>query len=138
MIDTKGAIPVVGINSIVVNNTSEGTGSAVDLAGFDGALMIFNVGAALDVLGGSVYGTFQFQESATTTAGDFTDIAASDLLGGANAVVIDAASEDELVLYRNYIGGKRYVRLLVTITGTHTNGWPIGGVIVKILPRHAA
>ena len=138
MIDTKGAIPVVGINSIVVNNTSEGTGSAVDLAGYDGALMIFNVGASLDSLSGSLYGTFQWQESSTTTAGDFTDIAAADLLGGANAVVIDAAAEDELVLYRNYIGAKRYVRLLVTITGTHTNGWPISGTIVKLNPRHAA
>lgn len=137
MKDSKGAVPVVGLNSIVVNNTSEGTGSAVDLAGYDGALMIFNVGAALDTLSGSVYGTFQWQESTTTTAGDFTDIAAADLLGGDNDVVIDAASEDELVLYRTYVGAKRYVRLLVTITGTHTNGWPIGGTIVKFNTRHA-
>jgi hypothetical protein len=137
MIDTKGAVPVLSINSIVVNNTSEGTGIGVDLTNFDGALMVFNVGAALDTLSGSVYGTFQWQESTASGSG-YADIAAADLLGGDNAVVIDAAAEDELVLYRTYIGSKRYVRCLVTITGTHTNGWPISATVIKLNPRHAS
>jgi hypothetical protein len=137
MIDTKGAVPTKCINAIVVNNTSEGTGGYVDLAGYDAALMIFDVGAALDTLSGSVYGTFSWQESDASGSG-FANVAAADLLGGDNDVVIDAAAEDELVLYRTYIGSKRYVRLLVTITGTHTNGWPISGVVVKLNPRHAS
>lgn len=138
MEDTKGAVVVQGLNAIVVNNTSEGTGSAVDLQGFEGAIMVFNVGVALDTLSGAVYGTFQFQECDTTSGGSFTDIAAADLLGGDNDVVIDISTEDEVIIYRNYIGAKRYVRLLATITGTHTNGWPISGCIVKMFPRHAS
>jgi hypothetical protein len=137
MIDSKGAVPVVSINAIVVNNTSEGTGTGVDLAGFDGALMVFDVGTALDTLSGSVYGTFQWQESSASGSG-YADIAAADLLGGDNAIVIDDAAEDGLLLTRTYIGSKRYVRLLVTITGTHTNGWPISGTVIKLNPRHAA
>ena len=36
-----------------------------------------------------------------------------------------------------YVGGKRYLRLVLAKTGTHTNGTPISGVIVKSRPRVA-
>ena len=36
-----------------------------------------------------------------------------------------------------YVGGNRYLRLVLAKTGTHTNGTPISGVIVKSRPRVA-
>jgi hypothetical protein len=137
MDDTKGAVPVFSLNAVSVTDTASGTGTYVDLQGFDGALMIADVGKQLDTLSGSNYGTLTFEESDASGSG-FSAIGATDLLGGDNSVVIDAAAEDELVIYRTYIGNKRYVRMVMTITGTLASGWPCSFVVVKMLPRHAA
>src|SRR5512141_2751942 len=91
-------LPVKTLTPIVGNTTAEGTGDAVDLAGFDAALMLAHVGVSGASLAAGLKWTVQFQESDTTTAGDFTDIAAADLLGGANNVVIDDAAEDDVII----------------------------------------
>lgn len=129
-------LPVQSIVPIVGNNTGEGTGVGVDLQGFEGALMITHIGQSGDTLSGSVFMTVSFQESDALGSG-YANIATAELLGGANDVVIDAAAEDEVVVSRAYVGAKRYVRALITFTGTHTNGTPISAVIVKGIPRHA-
>jgi hypothetical protein len=128
-------LAVKSIDPIVGNNTTEGTGTGVDLAGFDAALMLAHLGVSGDTLSGSVYVTVGFQESDSLGSG-YADIAAADLLGGANNVVVDAAAEDEVIIQRSYIGAKRYVRVLITFTGTHTNGMPISAVVIKGLARH--
>lgn len=138
MKDTKGAIPVFSLNAVSLTDTATGTGTAVDLKGFDGALMVADIGTQLDTLSGSNYGTISFQECATTTAGSFTNVAAADLLGGDNDIIIDAAAEDAIVHYRTYVGSKRYLRIIMTVTGTLASGWPCSFVIVKMKPRHAA
>jgi len=120
----------------VLGKTTQ-TGAEVDLQGFEGALMAAHVGQSGDTLSGSIKMTVSFQESDTTTSGDFANVAAADLLGGANDVVIDDATEDEVIVTRGYLGSKRYVRILVTYDGTHTNGTPISAVVIKGLPRHA-
>ena len=120
----------------VLGKTTQ-TGAEVDLQGFEGALMAAHVGQSGDTLSGSIKMTVSFQESDTTTSGDFANVAAADLLGGANDVVIDDSTEDEVIVTRGYLGSKRYVRILVTYDGTHTNGTPISAVVIKGLPRHA-
>ena len=124
------------IDPIVGNNDTEGTGIGVDLQGFKGALMIAHLGVSLDTLSGSVYVTVKFQESDVLGSG-YADIAAADLLGGSNGIVIDDPVEDEVIIARGYIGSKRYVRILIDHTGTHTNGFPYSAVVIKGFPRHA-
>jgi len=128
-------VPVKTIDPIVGNNTSEGTGVGVDLQGYEGCQMIAHLGASLDTLSGSVYVTVSFQHSDASGSG-YANIADADLHGGDNDVVVDAAAEDEIVIYREYTGDKRYARVLITFTGTHTNGFPISAVIVKGFARH--
>ena len=123
------------ILSIVGNNTTEGTGTAVDLQGYRGALAIFNIGQSGDTLSGSVYITVSLQESADGSTG-WASVAAADL-EGTNDQVIDAAAEDETVIQMGYKGSLRYVRAYIAFTGTHTNGIPIGAVVVKGFPCHA-
>jgi hypothetical protein len=130
-------LPVYSIIPILGNTTAEGTGTAVDLQNFEGALMLACLGDSGDTLSGSVYWTIAFQHSDTTTAGDFVDIPAADLKGGVNGIVVDAPAEDQILVARAYAGAKRYVRILFTQTGTHTNGTPLAGVVVKGYPRHA-
>ena len=129
-------LAVKSIDPVLGNNTSEGTGMGVDLAGFNGALLLAHVGQSGDTLSGSVYITVKFQECDTDTPGSYTDIADDDLHGGANGVVIDDAAEDEVIVQRGYVGSKRWVRALLAFTGTHTNGTPISAAVVKGLPAH--
>lgn len=136
MKDTKGATPVASLNAFSLTTTGNGTGVYADLKGYESALMIAAIGTQLDTLSGSNYGTFSWQESAASGSG-FTNIAAADLLGGDNDLVIDAAAEDDVVASRTYIGSKRYVRIICTVTGTLASGWPCAFIVVKMNPRHA-
>jgi hypothetical protein len=80
-------------------------GDAVDLQGFGSALLAVTTGA---IVGAGLF-DLKMQESNTTTDGDFTDVAADDLLG--TMPVSLAAS----TIYRQgYIGSKRYVRAAFT------------------------
>lgn len=124
-------LAVQSLVPILAHTTADGTGLGVDLAGFDGAMMIAHVGQSGDTLAVGLKWTVQFQECATNTAGSFTDIADADLEGGVNGVVIDAAAEDEVVIARGYKGALRWLRVLFTQTGTHTNGTPLSAVIIE-------
>lgn len=124
----KSILPIVG------NNDTEGTGTGVDLKGYEGCLVIFEVGVSADVLSGSVLLTLQVQESDDDAA--YSNVAAADLIGGANGIVIDDPAEDDVIHVRGYNGSKRYVRAFIDFTGTHTNGTPIAATVVRGLPRH--
>lgn len=121
-------VPILG------NTTAEGTGVYADRQGFQDAVMVAQVGISGDTLSGSLYWTIAFQESDAPGSG-FANIAAADLDGGANDWVINAPAEDPTTIVRGYKGVKRYLRILFTQTGTHTNGTPIAGVILLGRPN---
>lgn len=83
-------------------------GVTVDTAGFGTALMIVNTGA---IAGDGDY-SIAMQESDTTTDGDFADVAADDRIGA-----IPATLEANKVYRQAYIGGKRYLRAVITKAG---------------------
>lgn len=83
-------------------------GGAIDLQGFGSALIVFNTGAIASA--GDFTG--KVQESYTTTDGDFTDVAAVDLVGALPASLA-AASTASL----SYIGKRRYIRVVATKNG---------------------
>lgn len=96
------------------------TSAAIDLLGFDSAMLVVNTGAIASA--GNF--TAKLQESDTTTSGDFTDVAAGDLIGTLPAVLVAST-----VYKQSYIGNKRYVRLVTTKnSGTSIAA---GAVIVK-------
>lgn len=137
MLSTIAANKVVqNLVPILANNTGEGTPAAgADRQGFKDCLMIAQQGISGDTLSGSLYWTISFQESDDDSA--WSNIAAADLEGGSNDHVIDAAAEDPTTIIRGYRGTKRYVRILWTATGTHTNGTPIAGVVLLGRPWRA-
>lgn len=103
-----------------LNYTATTSGAAVDLKGAESALVQISVGA----VAGS--GTFKIQESATTTDGDFTDVADADLIGltGNTSGTAVTASTDYKV---DYIGRKRYIRVRMSAAATTCN---VCGVVV--------
>jgi len=89
----------------VVSATTKGT--EVDLQGFNSATVVVNTGA---IAGDGLY-AMSVQESDTTTDGDFTDVAAADLLGA-----FPAGLEASSVYKVGYKGSKRYIRAVITKT----------------------
>lgn len=125
MRDLKSNIGVVAALAPAVLSATA-TGAAVDLAGFGSAVAVVNTGAIVSA--GDF--TAKLQESDTTTSGDFTDVAAGDLLG-----TFPASLAADSVVRVGYIGTKRYIRLVVTKNGGTSIA--AGAVVVKGHPAIA-
>lgn len=114
--------------------TADTNGTAADLRNFSGALLLIHVGNSGDTLSGLVYTEVEIEESDDNST--FTDVADADLdayVDGTNdgcVAKIDAPAEDSLVLEVEYHGGKRYVRPVINVTGSHSSGTPISAVII--------
>jgi hypothetical protein len=128
------------LETIVVNNDTEGTGAVIDLKGFEAAEMIVDVGQSGDVLSGALKFDLILQHGDLANGTDQAAVAQTDVLGswaaGGIFATIDDPAEDGAVFAVGYRGSKRYVRLFIDTTGTHTNGTPIGAVCVKAKARH--
>src|SRR5574343_661158 len=81
----------------------------LDRAGYETAAILWSVGidAAVD--------------------GDFTTVAAADLLY--TPTVVDSTNEDDVTQVMEYRGTKRYIRLLLTETGTLSGPHAIIGLL---------
>lgn len=99
-----------------------GTGSGVDLLGYNGALAEWSIGAW-------TIGTYtmKLQESDVDTDGSYTDVGTADLQGSFTAVSGTAGTG--VVQRVGYVGGKRYVRMMQA--GTGTTGLLCAGHIVR-------
>lgn len=119
--------------------TSDTDGVDVDLQGFNQAMLILNVGIEGDTLSGSVKFEFILQEApddGTGSAGTYVDVTDNNLVTGNTVAAggifatVDADAEIPAVHKIGYVGNKRFIRLEVDTTGTHTNGTPMGCMAV--------
>lgn len=114
--------------------TADQDGDGIDTQGFDSVMFAVAVGNSGDTLAAGLNIQLEVEESDDDTT--YTDVADADLqswVAGANDgtfALIDAPTEDSAVFLTGYKGSKRYVRLVVNVTGTHTNGTPIGAVAI--------
>ena len=111
---------VVCENSFVpLLRTATVTGSAIDLAGFDKAMILIVAGANTDGTH-----TISVEESDASGSG-FAAVAAAQLSGTPGAV---AANTNQEI---GYLGTKRYVRVVSTVTGSPSTGATYGAVVIK-------
>jgi len=134
-VDVKEAL-----EAIVVNNDTEGTGSTIDLQGYNSAEMAVSVGQSGDTLSGSLFLEVKLQHSDDGSA--WSAVGAADMLGAvpdANGrfALIDDPAEDGVVVAVGYIGSKRYIRVFCDTTGTWTVGTPIAAMAILGRERHA-
>lgn len=129
---------IKAVTSILPQNvTTTATGTGVDLKGYESAVVLFHIGNSADTLSGSVYLTPSLEES--TNNSDWTAIPATGYRADVNDMsVIDAPAEDSKIIQVTVIAGlgrARYVRPLITLTGTHTTGIPVSASVIKGHPR---
>lgn len=116
--------------------TASANGSGVDLAGFQSAIAVFHFGAPGVALSGTVKIDYKIQDSDDNVT--FADTTAVQYSVGTSApVTLDANVKASQAYKVGYIGQKRYIRGVLTYTGTHTTGTPADCVIVGGNPNLA-
>jgi hypothetical protein len=112
------------------------TSAACDVRGYEGAAFAVIYGDSGDTLSASVYLTAKITEC-DTESGVYTDVATADIqIGATNSFgKIDAPTEDQAIFWIGYGGSKGWVKVVVTPTGTHTNGTIVGIFAIIGMPR---
>jgi hypothetical protein len=120
------------LDPVVVTADVEST--AIDMQGYDSLELVVLMGESGDTLSGSLYTELILQEGAESDGSDAAAVAQNDAIGTVTSGVfatVDAAAEDDAVFKIGYIGDARYVRVAIDVTGTHTNGTPIGIIAIR-------
>lgn len=125
--------PVRGLAPAV--RTATALSSACDTQGFESVVARVDIGTFGDVQSGSLYIEAELQESSDNST--YTAVADSDLIlaTGRSAITGTATgtfvqtkttgSNDLTNVYEaGYRGSKRYLKVNMRLTGTHTNGTP--------------
>lgn len=115
----------------------------VDLAGFNSCVLAWLTGLEAGSLSGSLGWTLTIthaDDDGTGASGAYTNVAAADVQGATPSsglcFTIDAAAEDEMVYKLGYVGGKRFVKFLISEVGT-TTGMPQAVLVIKGNPTNA-
>jgi hypothetical protein len=135
--ELKNSLGVTSLLLPAANLTADTNSSSVDTRGFDSTMVVAHVGNSADVLSGSVFIELELEESDDDSVWndcadiDVLDVSSETTTNTGTFALIDAPAEDSRPFKAAYIGNKRYVRLVVNVTGTHTSGTPISAVAVQ-------
>jgi len=109
--------------------TSDTNGTTVDRKGFESLMFIVNSGIEGDTLSGSVKFDFILEHSdddtTFTAVTSSTDVTETSVDSSGIFLTLDANGETPQTSQIGYIGNKRYARVKIDATGTHSNGTPI-------------
>lgn len=112
-----------------VLSVSARTSATVDLQGYQGCVIIVNIGLTLDALNSSNYWTLKVQHS--DNASSWSDTTSADFKNATATYVVNSTALDETAYLFGYIGTKRYVRAQIVNSGTHSSGTPMGASVVR-------
>lgn len=127
-----------------VSGSGARTGTGVDLQGYESATVLVDVGAEGDTLSGSVHFEISLEESDDNST--FTDVAQAGIIDGTISsggifLKLDGTTGGDPdttggIFRVGYVGGKRYIRVVLAKTGTHSNGTPLGAMVIRSHARH--
>lgn len=138
MKDLYNNIEAVSVLHPVVVSATATPQADIDLAGFNSCVILIDIGVdAGSGLGGSNKLVFTLQDSDDGTT--YANVETADMLDltVADGVVltIDSTDEDNTLYKLGYVGGKRYLQLTYTETGTVSV--PMSIILVKGHPLDA-
>jgi hypothetical protein len=111
---------------VAAKTTATVNGTAIDLAPYDGAAVLFHVGTWTDGTH-----TLTVEESDASGSG-FATVAAADLIG--TLANVTANGSPNTIQEVGYIGKKRYIRPVIVSAGT-TTGAVLGATVLTGFPR---
>lgn len=105
--------------------TATVTGSTVDLDGANAAVAVFNIGSSLDeITSDNLFGIGLTE--CETSGGSYTAVSSADMIAPAGGLAISGG-----VAALGYIGNKRFIKPVLTFSGTHTSGAYVAAEVVK-------
>ncbi len=136
MKDLHNRIEIVSIlDPITVSATA--TYDDIDLAGWESAELLFHIGVDA-ALTAAAYWTVHLYDSADGTT--YAVVETADMLGvtvtAGLILTIDSTAEDNAVYHYGYVGGQRYLRIIVTEAGTALTT-PMSIALIKGNPQDA-
>ena len=140
MFDLKNNIELVeSLNAIVKAADTNCTG--IDTQGFNSSMVIVNVGAPGITFSATDKVDIILEDSSDNST--FTAVTDNNYVTGGTVdssgifQVVDADGETGKTYGIGYVGGKRYIRAVIDIVGTHSTGTIYGAVVVKGTPISA-
>ncbi len=120
---------VPGFASASISATK--TGDTIDLQNYESCTFVLSLGTG--ALDGSNYWTVKLQHGDASDMSDAADVTAGDLIGAMGSDgdnKLDSSANDSSKCHKlGYKGPKRYVRIVLTLTGTMTQ---VMGCIVDL------
>lgn len=127
MIDLKN--PIAPVESLApAARTTSVSGAIADLRGYNAVLVVIHAGNWTD-------GSHAFEIRDGDDITTFTAVDDAYLIGTEPTVTSDA--NDDLIYHIGYIGVRRYLRVVCTITGAPITGLVAGVVILRGVPSIA-
>ena len=112
------------------------TGDTIDLAGYESCTFLLSTGTGS--LSTSNYWTAKLQHGDASDLSDAVDVPAANVMGAMGSDAdnkLDSSNDSSTTHKLGYIGGKRYVRIVLTLTGTMTQVMGCEALLGN--PRHA-
>lgn len=116
------------------SKTGSADGEIIDTRGLGSLTFVIQL-ATVTTADSSNYFTFTLSAGDASNLSDAATVTAATGLLGSNLVVNDAATQSDMIGMMGYAGGKRYVRLVATETGTASVAF--SAVAVQELPNVA-
>jgi len=114
---------------------ADNTPAAIDLQGFEGALVAISVGAGGITFSGT--NKIEFKLTHSDDDSSYVAVTDADVQGlasvGAGGIILalTSAHASASVTKVGYVGGKRYLKLLADFSGTHGTATPIAATVIK-------
>ena len=99
------------------SRTASANGEIIDTRGFDSLTFVIQLATVTTADGSNLF-TFTLQHGDDSGLSDGATVTAATGLLGSNLVVNDSTTQSDMIGMMGYAGGKRYVRLVATETGT--------------------
>ena len=113
---------------------ADNTPAAIDLKGFDSAMLAIHVGAG----GISFNGTnkIEFKLSHSDDDATYEPVTDADVQGVAGVtsgivLALKTAHPDPSVTRVGYVGNRRFIKLLADFSGTHGTATPLAATVIK-------
>jgi len=134
------------VSLAAATRTAAANGTGVDLQGYESATVLVDVGAEGDTLSSSVYFEVSLEESDDDST--YTDVAQAGIIDGTISsggifLKLDGTANGNPdsaggIFRVGYVGNSRYIRVVLAKTGTHSNGTPLGAMVVRGSARHSS
>lgn len=118
---------------------ADANGDGVDIKGYENVAIVVDSGVEGITLSGTNKIEFELEHSDDNSS--WSDAESSDVNGslgsGGLFLTLDDNAESPQISEIEYLGSKRYVRVVANFSGTHGTGTPCSAFVILGKPRHA-